>query len=1327
MNLRRAAILFALVAALVSLAISMSAQVVTSSITGVVKDATGAVVANAKVVATNEQTGVTYETNTSSGGEYTIPSLTPGQYSIAVTKAGFQNFNSVHNVLAVGQPLVVNGDLKVGSATETVQVESSYQRVETTNAQISDVVTEQQVKDLPINGRNPLALLTLEPGVVQRTTESAGSGTHVFGSRDRAHNVTIDGIDANESTVPNPQSNIQRLNPDNVEEFRTVTLDATAETGRNSGANVMIATKAGTNSIHGDAFEFLRNDALNSNEFYNHAQNQPNPKLNLNQFGFDVGGPLIKNKTFWFGSFQENIIKQSAPIAQSFGIPTTYTSSLRSGIFRFVKGTVTTASGFSTSSNDPRLVDGSGNLVAGVSACATAANTNCIASYNINAANDPSGIGTDPKMMALANSLPLPNTFAAGTGGDGLNFAGFSWNPPTEFKGPNYLFRIDHTFNENNKIFGRWLQGTFNTTQGDFLNARPEVFPGFPPLGEVTRINKGLAVDYRHVFSPTLVNDLTFGFNRFAFGFTFGESNPGFGDATKDPPYADGCIFGSTSLMSSPFCPSPHTARAVTTPQFIDNITWTHGQHTIQAGTNFRFYIHNDSRGFFGSTMTEPAITFSSGRVPYFIDPVSNTQFNFESTKTVDTNLGISSLDQPTLFEAIDEMAGIPRTLRQSYVANFNANQYVSTKYATVYTRAHQYDTYVQDEWKLRPSLTLNGGVRWEYNPAPYDAQQTLQPNLPIDGSQGAVSFATTDRWFNNNNITALAPRVGIAWSPDQKTAVRVGYGLFFDTLSTFQVTAIAGKIPGFMQGCVNTVTSANKVGAADSVSTTLGCVAPSGLSNRINTGFPESVALPAITPSAALTPAAQQSGAAPSIGAFAPDMKNPAVHEWDLTIQRELPMHFVTEIGYVGKRGTHLYRAYDLNQSSASPDLISSFNIAHNNVVSGCNPDGTGCPGGVTGQTPALLVSLVGSNFLNKSISSTTYIRNNVGSLIGSMDALPIGPGSGSRTCTPSTTGCGGITWNLPLNYFRPNPQFTQIFFQDAGGDSYYHGLFVATRRRFEQGLTFGLSYTFSKSIDDMSIDPTGASTGGGLSTSNSRTPTDIHNWRLDRTVSDFDNRHVIASNILYELPFGKGKKFANSAPRWLDEVIGGWQMTTIYNYQSGEPFTIYSGVETTNTQHTSTAIISGAQPGTGLTYNVPGVLGPVLYQTGALVTSATGQTCRSTTDGKTTFCIPAAGQQGSGRNSVRGPGFWNADAGLRKNFTLTERFKLQFFADAFNVFNHPNFENPRNATTGSPNILSSSFGTVCCSTAAVASQANVNALGEPQRVFQLALKLNF
>src|SRR5215475_9989983 len=366
-------------------------QVSSSRIEGTVVDATNAVIANASVKVTNEDTGVSFDAKTGSTGTYTVPSLTPGTYTVKVTHQGFEAFTSTHNVLSIGAPLVVNITLKVGAATETVEVQGAYERIETTNAALSDVMTTQQIQNLPLNGRNPLSLLTLEPGVVQRSTQSAGSGTHVYGSRDRAHNVTIDGIDANESTVPNPQSNIQRLTPDNVQEFRTVTLDPTAEYGRNSGANVMVATKSGTNAIHGDLFYFNRNTVFNANEWFNNANRQPKPDLKLNQYGFDVGGPILKNKTFFFGSFQNNDIRQTGPISSAFGgIPLVYTATARSGIFRYVRGTVN-----GVTSNSRSLVDASGNLLPGVPVCSGAVTTNCVASYNM-FANDPKAIGGDP-------------------------------------------------------------------------------------------------------------------------------------------------------------------------------------------------------------------------------------------------------------------------------------------------------------------------------------------------------------------------------------------------------------------------------------------------------------------------------------------------------------------------------------------------------------------------------------------------------------------------------------------------------------------------------------------------------------------------------------------------------------------------------------------------------------------------------------------------------------------------------------------------------------------------------------------------------------------
>src|SRR5262245_269687 len=644
-----------------TLAVCAWAQTATSNISGAITDASGAVVPGAKVTAKNEATGVVYSSITTSTGNYSFASLTPGRYTITVQQTGFRSYTSTNNDLTVGAPLVVDVVLTVGATTESVQVESSYERLDTSSATISDVLVTKQIQDLPLNGRNPLALLTLEPGVVQRTTNGVGSGTHVFGSRDRAHNVTIDGIDANESTVPNPQGNIQRLNPDNVQEFRTVTLGATAETGRNSGANVMVATRGGSNSLHGSVYYFNRNSAYNANEWFNNLNGQPRPDLKLHQYGFDVGGPIRKDKTFFFGSFQGNLIKQTSPISAAFGgAPRVYTATARNGIFRFVRGKVTASNGLSFSQNDPRMVDSSGALLPGIAACGAGNFSNCVDSYNI-FANDPKGIGADPAVSAFIKSLPMPNGFQSV--GDCLNTSGFLWNTPTKFTGPHIMARIDHTFNERNNIFGRWLQNHFDTKDGDFLNVRPQVFPGYPPLGEVSRIGRNLAVGYRRTITPNLVNELTAGFNRFAFAFTFGESNPNFGDPSKVPPWADECIYGSfsaslSSNINAPYCVSPHTQRGVTTPQFIDNLSWLHGAHTFRAGINFRFYIHNDSRGFFGSTILAPGVLFNQAtrlggflNIPApFLDPQGKP-----IPETAPNSADINRLQQ-----AILEMAGIP-------------------------------------------------------------------------------------------------------------------------------------------------------------------------------------------------------------------------------------------------------------------------------------------------------------------------------------------------------------------------------------------------------------------------------------------------------------------------------------------------------------------------------------------------------------------------------------------------------------------------------------------------------------------------------------------
>ncbi|MFN7623566.1 MAG: carboxypeptidase regulatory-like domain-containing protein, partial [Acidobacteriota bacterium] len=366
------------------------AQTGTSRITGTVTDQSGAVLPGAKVTARNEATGVTFTATTTAAGNFSFESVLIGTYEIKVEAGGFRTFSSTANILTVGSPLVVDVAMQVGAATEIISVEGSYEKLTTTNAALGDVVERKTITELPLNGRNPLSLITLQPGLVQRTSGGAGSGTHVNGSRDRAFNVTIDGIDANEPSVPNPQSNVYRLNPDNVQEYRVTTHNATAENGRNSGANVAIATRSGTNEIHGTLFHFFRNSILNANEFFNNAQKyqalaQGNtaiaerfnrPDLKLNQFGAEVGGPIIKNRTFFFGSWQDQRIKVTQPINRSFGTPTLYTPEARAGIFRYFVGAQNRPAGTTGA-----VVDANGKPL--FPDCSATVTTNCIRSYNM--------------------------------------------------------------------------------------------------------------------------------------------------------------------------------------------------------------------------------------------------------------------------------------------------------------------------------------------------------------------------------------------------------------------------------------------------------------------------------------------------------------------------------------------------------------------------------------------------------------------------------------------------------------------------------------------------------------------------------------------------------------------------------------------------------------------------------------------------------------------------------------------------------------------------------------------------------------------------------
>jgi hypothetical protein len=1246
-----AAILF------VACASACMAQTSTSLISGSVFDNSGAVVIGATVTAIHEGTGATLKQTSNNAGLYAFPSVPVGTYTIVVEAAGFKTARQTGNTLVVGTPLTINLTLQVGSATETVNVEAAIEQLNTTSATLGNVVEQHTIKTLPLNGRNPLNLIVLEPGVTQRS----GTTINVNGMRSQAGNVTIDGIEANEASNPTPTNNVFRINPDNVEEFKVTTSNPTPEEGKNSGLNVSIATRSGTNQFHGSLIEYFRNNDLNSNEFYANAQGQPRANLKSNQYGWEAGGPIRKNRTFFYAAWQGQKVSLSQAIDKAFGsVPRVYTPAALSGVYRYFvadPANPLTINGARVTQNTPGLVTSSGALAAGIRNCATSTDLNCVQSYNI-FANDPAHIGGDPLVLGLLKSYPAPNTYATG---DGLNQAGYLWSAPSSVRGPRNLLRIDHSINSNNNIFLRVMWATEQQLQGDLLNSRPAIFPGFPPRGEVYRPAQNWALSWRRVITPRVVNELTAGFARFTFLFTYGDSNPDFPD--KVPAFT----FNNVDV---PYIFSPHSQRTLNTPQLIDNMSWTKGAHVLKFGVNLRLYQQNDQSGAVAGINVLPAISLSSSLNP------PGAPFNLPSIAN-GAAAGIASVDSTRLLSSVNDLLGIPATLKQSFLGNLNTNTFSplhSGSYLSLWyvgERAKQFNAFFQDEWHVRRNLTVTYGVRWEFNKPPTEVSESpYVSDKPMDGSQGPVTYVKADSWYRRRNLDAFAPRLGLSWSPggDRKTVVHGGWGIAFDSIATYSAAAAANTVPGLSYSCTATTYG---------VAPTPGCGSvPSN--TRLAQNFPQQLIVPNVQPSSFLTPPAQLLGSAPNVDVFDPNFKTATVHQWNLGIQRELPGGLVFSTGYVGNRGQRLYSQTDLNQISAAP-ILPSFTAMQTNLANGCKPDGTGCPGGVASQTVPLVANgIVTSTFVNSATTITDLQQKAAGNFAGRIEQT---------------------TLNAHL---RPNPQFSSIIFLSNMADSVFHSWQSTLRKRFSHGLLMNYSFTFGKGIDNQSGDPIGTSYSPTTST-----VSDSHNLRIDRGRADFDQKYVSTITWIYELPFGKDRHFLKSANRAVDAIFGGWSLQGFNSNMAGEPFSISSGSK--NLQYGANAravIVGNGLPSDALT---PGALGPLFFPN------------------TSSFAAAAPGTPGMGRNMFQGPRFWDMDGALSKTFAATERFKVTFRAEAFNALNHANFRKLGSTSVGSTSILSTNFGTACCQTQSTSTSTAIVSNGEAYRVVQFVLKVSF
>jgi hypothetical protein len=719
------AIKILLTAALILVASLAVAQ--KASIVGIVSDTSGAVVSGAVVAVQNMDTGALRTLTTGDSGVYSATNLPVGKYQIEVKSANFANYRLSGVTLTVDQTLTANVTLKPGPVTEEVNVSATdLPAVDLESSQVSNLVDARQMKDLPLIVRDPYSLVLLSPGTSQ--TNTGLGGFTVNGSRERNNNFMLDGVDNNDTSVPGIAGGVLSGNPDSTEEFRIITSNFNAEYGRNTGAIIDVVTKSGTNAFHGGAYWFGRWNAFGgARDWFNSeaATGKMNPYVR-NQFGYSIGGPIRKNKTFFF--FNEEIDRFRTTLTNSVAAPT---AAFKTGVFNY-----TNLDGVTTP------VD-----------------------LTEEGANNALGAPLDPTMQAVFALYPTPAQSSDGISGTAFFASGSAQDSY------NTVAKIDHHFNDRHSLSLRYGYGHFFDPNPFHL----DILPGNVGGVNEKAISQGLAANLTSTLRPNLINSFVFGWNKIYanFGCTglgvldsvsqkdaFGNGS----DYVMDAPFSN---FGCTSLVSD------GQWRKTGTTSYSDTISWVHGNHTFKFGGDFRNIGEQGPDSFYSRRQVDLS-TFINQTGFSLIDPPAN-----------DTCL--ETFDDCTLDNAATALYGF---VGNDFAGEFFDKSAVRQGTDNKHFRQHEYDWFGQDSWKVRPNLTLTLGLRYQLDGVPFEEQGNFSNLLTDPGSFQAgqdvvmtIVGPGTGKQIYNSDYSNIEPRFGFSWDPykDGKTAIRGGFGIFHD------------------------------------------------------------------------------------------------------------------------------------------------------------------------------------------------------------------------------------------------------------------------------------------------------------------------------------------------------------------------------------------------------------------------------------------------------------------------------------------------------------------------------------------------------------------
>jgi hypothetical protein len=1281
------------------------AQSATSSLHGTISDPKGAVVPGATVTLNNEATGFSRTVKTDSQGSYQFLEVPPATYVVSVTATGFATTKRGNVVLQVSSPSTLNLVLQVRGVAEVVEVTGEAEMVNTQDATLGNNFNSRQLIDLPSEGRDPAAILSLQPGVVYlgKTTndqqDNDSRGGAVNGARSDQTNITLDGLDDNDQLRGYAFEGAMRATLDSLQEFRVTTSNYDAASGRSSGAQVNLVTKSGTNVLHGSVYEYHRPTFDVANDWFNKKSElqagMPNIPQHIlrNTFGGTIGGPIKKDRLFFFAAYEG---QRTADQVQTTRIVPT--QSLEQGFIKYL----------CNPSSDPNCVLGTPNAngvtVQNIAAYApdyvatltpkqiASLDGGCMANGTCpptpgSAGPGPNGLianigGANPN--ALFMRYPLPNCTACGNAvngsGDGLNSAGFTFPGNDPMKLDTYIVKLDYkiTADGNQSLFVR------GNLQNDH-ESKPPQFPGLAPNDFVTNNSKGIAIGYTYIIRNNLINDFRYAFIRQGLG-QGGLNNQDYNTLRG---------LDDTQALTPTDTPSIFTN--VPVHNFIDDVSWTKGKHTIGFGTNWRL-IHDNresnaqnlSYGYANLYWLIPSFISGTGAS---LDPALNPTF-----PVVDSSFG-TSYD----FAAV-QVTGL---MSQVYtVANQDKNANIIPSGQLVPRHFHNFESemYLQDKWNVTPNLTLTYGVRYSLLQPPYEADGNQvsptinmhqwfqnrinnmfqgvvdQPLLTFDLSGQANGKKPYWAWNYNN----VAPRFAIAYSPHAdsgfwqkilgakgKSSIRAGYGLYYDH---------------FGEGVVNTFDRQGSWGLTTTISNPAGVLSVDN-SPRFNgllgaAHLPPSPGVP-IPHGFPYTPSNDPNTYGLAIAWGIDDnLKTPYSHVVDFSLTRELPHNFVVEATYTGRFAHHLLQEIDLSQPldlvdpKSHMDYFTAAQALSKQAYAGTPinnikpipywedmfPAAAG---------PNLLSGGSGTTFGTTPCSPGTAPRPSATATQNIYDLYYCNVGNETLAlqtldafCYPA---CAGPTGTAQFSYYQP--QFASLYGWQTRGNSNYNGLQLSLRHAMSAGLQFDFNYVYSKSIDvGSNAERVSQYESNGLAYNsqviNAFSP---DQWRAP---SDFDATHQLNSNWVWDLPYGHGRHWGSSGKGWANGIFGGWGFNGLFRWTSGFPFSVEAGNGwSTDYELNGSSIVTGPAPKTGVFLDSNG--NPTVFKDPLSITCE----CSAGSAGNTTFRATYPGEAGQ-RNNFRGPGFFGIDAGLSKIWNVTENKSLRFAWEVFNVTNSVRFD---------------------------------------------------